>query len=68
VGTDQSQLVYTVSLTVRKSQETLSLVNEPGTGYLDDWLIVSFGISDESSNYIMVTVDDILKDHDMCKD
>jgi len=41
---------------------------EVAIGYLDDLLIVSFGIKDKTSHFVEVTVDEILKDHDLCTD
>ena len=56
-------------MTVRKAQSTLSdSEGELGTGYLDDWIYISFGIDDKSSHFVVVPVEDLLEDHDMCKD
>lgn len=66
VGTDPRQLIYTVSLNFRKTHTQSSA--ELASGYLDDFLVLSFGIGDESSHFLEVRVDEVLKDHDMCKD
>jgi hypothetical protein len=67
-GRDQSGFTYTVSLTVHKPHTNQSTAYEHGTGYLDDSLFLSFGSGDDSSHFIMTTVDEVLKDHDMCED
>jgi hypothetical protein len=41
---------------------------EVAVGYLDDLLIISFGMQDKTSHFAEVTVDEILKDHDLCSD
>ena len=65
MGTDQFQLVYTSSLNFRRTSPTTS-GKELATGYLDDFLILSFGIGDASSHFAEVSVAEALKDHDMC--
>jgi hypothetical protein len=37
-------------------------------GYLDDKLIISFGMQDKTSHFVEVLVEEALKDHDMCSD
>ena|SRR5271170_2619582 len=64
-GLDQSQLVYSVSMTFRSNRTS---GREVAIGYLDDLLIISFGITDKTSHFIEATVDEILKDHDLCSD
>lgn len=64
-GLDHSHIVYSVSVTFRKKRAS---GRELAVGYLDDLLIISFGIKDKTSHFMEVTVDDILKDHDLCSD
>jgi hypothetical protein len=37
-------------------------------GYLDDRLIISFGMGDRTAHFVEVLVEDALKDHDLCSD
>jgi len=37
-------------------------------GYLDDLLIITFGMRDRTSHFVEVTVDEVLKDHELCSD
>jgi hypothetical protein len=67
-GRDQTGFTYIVSLTVHKTHINQSTAYDHGTGYLDDSLFLSFGSGDDSSHFIMTTVDEVLKDHDMCED
>ena len=64
-GLDQSQLVYSVSMTFRSKRTS---GREIAIGYLDDLLIISFGMKDKTSHFVEVTVDEVLKDHDLCSD
>jgi hypothetical protein len=41
---------------------------EIATGYLDDLLIISFGMMDKTSHFVEVSVDEVLKDHEFCSD
>src|SRR5271155_3452474 len=65
VGLDHSHIVYSVSMTFRSNRTS---GREVAVGYLDDLLIVSFGIKDQTSHFVEVTVDEVLKDHDLCSD
>jgi hypothetical protein len=38
------------------------------TGYLDDFLVISFGIQDKTSHFVEVTVGEALENHDLCSD
>jgi len=64
---ERSQLVYTVSMTFRKARKVSSGA-DLGRGYLDDFLVLSFGQSDASSHFSEIVVGDVLKDHEMCED
>jgi hypothetical protein len=37
-------------------------------GYLDDLLIISFGLGDKTSHFVEVLVEEALRDHDLCSD
>jgi len=52
---------------VKKNKAILSTA-ELARGYLDDSLMISFGILDTTSHYVEVTVQDILMDHAVCSD
>jgi hypothetical protein len=65
VGVDQERLAFTVSLAFRRDQEPRS-GESFATGYLDDWLIFGFGLSDSSSHFVEVKVEDVLQDHQLC--
>jgi len=41
---------------------------ELATGYLDDRLIISFGMGDRTAHFVEVLVEEALKDHDQCSD
>ena len=67
MGISQSETAFTSSISFRKLRRTVS----PDTlarGYLDDMLVISFGILDHSSHFIEVKVDEMLKNHEYCKD
>src|SRR5277367_24318 len=68
VGTSQWQQIYTVSLTVHKSP--VSAISDRGStvAFLDDWLFVSYGVADDSSYFALVTVKEIMTDHEMCEE
>ena len=65
VGLDQSKLIYSVSMTFRRKQRSGRGL---ATGYLDDLLIISFGIQDKTSHFVEVTVGEALENHDLCSD
>jgi len=67
VGTyPKHELVYTVSLSFRKREITTS-PTELAVGYLDDILIISFGIADSSCHFLEVEVQEVLRDHIICE-
>jgi len=41
---------------------------ELATGYLDDVLVISFGISDRTSHFLEVALEEVLRGHDLCED
>jgi hypothetical protein len=49
----------------RKTQLTTS-ARELARGYMDDWLIISFGIWNRHSYFLEVRVEDVLRDHQIC--
>lgn len=65
VGLDQSKLIYSVSMTFRRKQTSGRGL---ATGYLDDFLVISFGIQDKTSHFVEVTVGEALENHDLCSD
>jgi len=67
VGVPQQTLIYTVSISFRKSTFGLSGV-DLATGSLDGRVVVSFGMSDRTSHFLEVELQEMLKDHDMCED
>ena len=58
---------YTVSISFRKKHRPKS-GHELATGYLDDLLIVSFGLEDDTSHFVEVGVEEVLQDHQLCED
>jgi hypothetical protein len=54
-------------MSFRKSTPALSGA-ELVTGYLDDVLVISFGISDRTSHFLEVTLEEVLRGHDLCED
>ena len=58
---------YTVSISFRKKHRP-KWGYELATGYLDDLLILSFGLADETSHFIEVGVEEVLRDHQLCQD
>jgi len=67
VGIPTGERIYTVSINFRKRQPTPSC-KDLATGYLDDFLILSFGWGDKSSHFVQVEVEDVLHGHEMCED
>jgi hypothetical protein len=65
VGIDYNQLLYTSSMNFRKRHSTTT-VKELASGYLDDWLVISFGIWNRHSFFTEVRVEDVLKEHQIC--
>jgi hypothetical protein len=63
----QETLAYTVSMSFRRPVPALTGA-ELATGYLDDLLILSFGIADRTSHFIEIGVQEVLRGHDMCDD
>ena len=55
-----------MSLNFRKAK-TGVLASELATGYLDDFLIISFGLNDSSSHFVEVVVEDLLQDIESCE-
>jgi len=53
-------------LSFRKREITTS-PKELAVGYLDDFLIISFGIGDSSSHFLEVEVQEVLRDHIICE-
>jgi hypothetical protein len=66
VGLAKGQ-IYTVSLNFRKTQASYS-GRDLAIGYLDDSLIVSFGLNDKSSHFVEVGVAEVLQNHYSCDD
>jgi len=67
VATQQKdEQVYTVSLSFRRSQANTT--KELAVGYLDDFLILSFGMWDKSAHFLEVEVRDVLMEHILCED
>jgi hypothetical protein len=66
-GIPMTERIYTVSLNFRKPRTTVSY-EEFARGYLDDFLILSFGWGDNSSHFIQIGVEEVLQGHDMCED
>ena len=60
-------ILYTVSMNFRRKQQVHSGA-EFAYGYLDDSLIISFGLEDMSSYFVEIEVEDILRDHEICND
>ena len=64
----QEQQVFTVSMNFRKRGQMIKSGGEYARGYLDDLLIISFGIGDRTSHFVEVGVEDVLRDHLICDD
>jgi hypothetical protein len=64
----QEQQIFTVSMNFRKRGQTIKSGGEYARGYLDDLLIISFGIGDRTSHFVEVGVEDVLRDHVICDD
>jgi hypothetical protein len=67
VGLEQQQMVYTVSINFRKQEAPLT-GKDLAVGYLDDLLIISFGIWDQTSHFVEVELQEVLRGHEMCED
>jgi hypothetical protein len=52
----------------RKNKQRISSGAEFARGFLDDSLIISFGLGDRTSHFVEVRVEDVLKDHTICRD
>lgn len=59
--------IFTVNMNFRKMHETSS-THLFARGYLDDHLILSFGLWDTTGHLAEIVVEDVLKDHEMCDD
>jgi hypothetical protein len=68
VGLAPNVQIFTVSMNFIKKNKPILSTAEFARGYLDDSLIISFGILDTTSHYVEVTVQDILMDHVLCAD
>jgi hypothetical protein len=68
VGIDQGPEVFTVSMSFRKNVLRVGSGRELARGYLDDLLIISFGIADVSSHFVEVGVEEVLTGHVLCQD
>jgi len=64
-GLDHSRLIYSVSMAFRNKRGT---GRDLAIGYLDDLLIISFGMGDKTAHFVEVLVEEALKDHDLCSD
>jgi hypothetical protein len=58
---------FTVNMNFRKMHEGRS-AGDFARGYLDDHLMLTFGLWDVSGHFAEVVVADVLKDHIMCED
>lgn len=67
MGLDQKEQVYTVSMNFRKTHPTTS-ARELARGYMDDRLIISFGIWNQNSHFMEVRVEDVLRGHEICEE
>jgi hypothetical protein len=68
VGIGQDQQIFTASMNFRKKKQPIHSGGEFARGFLDDSLIISFGLGDRTSHLVEVLVEDVLKDHTICKD
>lgn len=68
MGIGQDQQIFTVSMNFRKENQPIYSGGEFARGFLDDFLIISFGLSDATSHFVEVRVEDVLKDHTLCSD
>ena len=68
VGIGQDQQIFTVSMNFRKKKQPIASGGEFARGFLDDSLLISFGLGDRSSHFVEVRVKDVLKDHTICSD
>ena len=64
----QTQQVFTVSMNFRKRGQTVKSGGEYARGYLDDLLMISFGMGDRTGHFLEVGVEDVLRDHVICDD
>ncbi|POY75273.1 hypothetical protein BMF94_1643 [Rhodotorula taiwanensis] len=63
-GTDQADPIFTTSMSWDKPSKRHGLgLNH---GFLDDTVLISFGVADYGSAYIDVRARDILTDHNLC--
>ena len=67
MGIAQGEQIFIVSMNFRKTKQNLS-GTEFARGYLDDLLIISFGLSDRSSHFVEVGVEEVLRGHEICDD
>lgn len=66
VGLSQRSQIFTVSMNFVKKNKPILSGAEFARGYLDDSLILSFGLVDKTSHFLEVKVQDILMDHFIC--
>ena len=60
-------MVYIVSINIRKQIAPLT-GKDLAVGYLDDLLIISFGLWDQTSHFVEVELQEVLKGHEVCQD
>lgn len=57
---------FTVNMNFRKIHEGRSAADF-ARGYLDDHLMLTFGLWDTTAHFVEVVVADVLRDHIMCE-
>ena len=67
MGLGADEHAYTVSMSFRKKHRP-KWGYELATAYLDDLLILSFGLEDDTSHFVEVVVEEVLQDHQLCED
>lgn len=60
-------MTFTSSIAFRKAGGVLSSKSF-ARGYLDDLLVISFGVWDHSGHFVEVKVEDVLMNHNLCED
>ena len=66
VGVDSSELIFTVSLTI-KPKTLVNHAADLSIGYLDDDVVMTFGRGDGKGGFVVVELNDLLYgQHTLC--
>jgi hypothetical protein len=67
VGISGEQSLNSVSIAIRPKRRPRA-AHELSIGYLDDLLIISFGLDDRTGHFVEVELEDVLQGHQLCED